>query len=62
MGKPIPMTSTAIGRGLLELTPEAAELCTTTSETEEVPLKQDINKKSGRGDFPRAHYLNFTIL
>ena len=39
------MTSTATGRGLLELTPVDAELCTTTSGTEEEPLKQDINKK-----------------
>ena len=47
------MTSTEIGRGLLELTPEAAELCTTTLEIEEELLKQDINKKiMGVGKIP----------
>ena len=46
------MTSTATGRGLLELTPVDAELCTTTMETEEVPLEQDINKKVGAGKIP----------
>ena len=53
MGKRIRMTSTAIGQAPLEHILAVVVLCMTTSETEEEPLEQDINKKiMGAGIFP----------